>query len=944
MASLHALADRWPEINALLDEALALPAAQRGPWLDALEGPQATLRDTLARLLAAQLQVDTGDFLCTLPALDPPLPPDEPRPADTVGPYRLLQLLGRGGMGQVWRAERADGQLKRTVALKLPRLAWEGAVSERLARERDILASLAHPNIARLYDAGVDALGRPYLAMELVEGEAIDAWCSAHQAPVLQRVGLLLQVAAALAHAHARLVVHRDLKPSNILVTADGQVRLLDFGIAKLLQGDTAPSTELTRVAGAAMTLNYASPEQIRGEALTTATDVYSLGVVAFELLTGSRPYRLQRGTAAELEEAITRADVPLASSVAGTPALKKALRGDLDAILNQALRKDPLGRYASVEALAADLQRHLRHEPVLARPDAFGYRSWRWLQRHRLQAAALALAGGGLLVGSGVALWQARLAREEARRAGAEVQRQEAVRNLYIDTMTRLGVLARDEPEALARPGAVNQALRTELDAYLQRYADLPGAAAAQLEAVALQLNYASDFEGSLAVGQRYLAHLKAHGAEPAVVINAHNLLGRTLFQLNRPDESEAMRRAGLAWAPGADDDRSAAARLRLALDLVNLLANRGRRAEAAEVLQRADQLSAARFPAGLSRAQVLHRLATFRLMFDDAGALQAAQQAHALVQADRTVDDDHRENDLSVLASAWLAAGDPARAVPLLREELALNLKLYGQADRNAGRSAGRLAAALARSGADEEAHRVLDDLLARQPAAPAGGPVPANLLILRARRAEIAWLRGDAATALAQLAADPADYARQLSTRGGELLLSFEVRALLLAGQPQAALARAQRLQRAWPATVVTPSIPWLRLLETLALAQLATGDAAGARATTQHLLALFEQGGVQASWPWRVALELAAQAAQRQGDAAAAATLLARAAAVAAAAPSAVERAESALRQAEVLMAIGRVSEARAAARAALPDLADQHPDSARLAAARRLADG
>src|SRR5450755_4457304 len=320
----------WPVISALFDEALDMPARQRRRWLEELPEGQRTHRRTLELLLADHARVETQNFLDTLPKVgvaDEPAPDAPGESERTVGPYRLLRELGRGGMGSVWLAERADGVLKRQVALKLPRMAWGGGLAERLARERDILASLAHPHIARLYDAGVDGHGRPYLAMEYVEGQAIDVYCRERALPLHDRLVLLLQVAAAVAHAHARLVVHRDLKPGNILVTQDGQVRLLDFGIAKLMEGDRTEETSLTQVNGRALTLDYASPEQIRGEPLGTTSDVYSLAVVAYEVLAGARPYRLKRGTAAEMEEAIANAEPRLASDAAATPAARKALR-----------------------------------------------------------------------------------------------------------------------------------------------------------------------------------------------------------------------------------------------------------------------------------------------------------------------------------------------------------------------------------------------------------------------------------------------------------------------------------------------------------------------------------------------------------------------------------------------------------------------------------------
>ena len=290
----------WAEVSLLLDKALALPPAEREPWLRSLDGEHATHRETLRELLSHAASVETGDFLATLPRLGEPADTaalSEPAAGDSVGPYRLVRELGSGGMGSVWLAERADGALKRNVALKLPRMAWARGLAERMGRERDILATLEHPNIARLYDAGVDRHGRPFLALEYVEGRPIDVVANDRALDVAERIGLLLQVCTAVAFAHARLVVHRDLKPGNILVTAEGNVRLLDFGIAKLMQGGSAKETHLTQWAGRALTLDYASPEQIKGEPIGTASDVYSLGVVAFELLTGSRPYRLKRGS-----------------------------------------------------------------------------------------------------------------------------------------------------------------------------------------------------------------------------------------------------------------------------------------------------------------------------------------------------------------------------------------------------------------------------------------------------------------------------------------------------------------------------------------------------------------------------------------------------------------------------------------------------------------------
>ena len=425
IAVLHPrAAEQWPEVSRMLDEVLALDEGARAAWVAAL--PHTPAKAVLERLLGQCARVESADFLGTLPTLSPAalacIDADVGRltPGDLVGPWRLVRPLGQGGMGAVWLAERADGNLKRQVALKLPNRAWNATLAERMLRERDILASLTHPHIARLYDAGFDAQGRPYLALEYVDGRPIDRFVRAQAVPVRSIVALLLQVADAVAHAHSRLVIHRDLKPSNILVDAQGQVRLLDFGIAKLIEGERTEDTALTREAGHVLTPEYASPEQVRGEPLTTASDAYGLAVVAYELLAGCRPYRLKRGTLAELEDAIAQADPPRASEAASDPAVRKALRGDLDAILNKALKKRPEERYATVVAFAEDLQRHLDGHAVLARPDSRWYVARKFVARHRIPVAAVAATVAALGIGLGAALWQAQVAQDQARRADA--------------------------------------------------------------------------------------------------------------------------------------------------------------------------------------------------------------------------------------------------------------------------------------------------------------------------------------------------------------------------------------------------------------------------------------------------------------------------------------------------------------------------------------------
>lgn len=417
----------WKQLFELLDTALELPPDRQQAWLETLDSSRAALKPALLELLAKRASVQTNEALSALPRFtevgEAVRPGALPRAGDRVGPYRLLRELGSGGMGTVWLAERADGAFRRNVALKLPHVTWLGGLAERMARERDILAGLEHPNIARLYDAGVDELGRPFMAMELIEGLPIDRYCAERTLSTRQKLALVLDVARAVRHAHARLVVHRDLKPANILVSADGVVHLLDFGIARLLE--SGPEEDrLTRAAARPLTPDYASPEQLRGDALGTGSDVFSLGVILFELLTGKLPWTGMRAPDTE---------APAPSSQVADESLSREAQGDLDAIVGKALNPEPAGRYSTVDALAQDIERYLTGMPVQARPDSRAYRLGKLLRRNRTAAVALIAVITALIGGTAVALWQAREALEHAALAERQAARAENVKRFAL-------------------------------------------------------------------------------------------------------------------------------------------------------------------------------------------------------------------------------------------------------------------------------------------------------------------------------------------------------------------------------------------------------------------------------------------------------------------------------------------------------------------------------
>ena len=412
--------DRWRQLSPLLDNAIEMDAVERSAWLESLRSEDPDLAADIELLLEEHELLSKECFLDQVAAL----PPEPSLKGQVIGAYTLLSPIGQGGMGNVWLAERSDGRFESRVALKFLNAALiGGAGGERFRREGSILARLVHPHVTRLLDAGVSQIGQPYLVIEHVEGDHIDLYCDAKDLGTEARVRLFLDVLDAVAHAHANLIVHRDIKPSNVLVTPEGQVKLLDFGIAKLLENtaDAGAATALTREAGGALTPEYAAPEQVTGGAITTATDIYSSGVLLFLLLGG------QRKTGSPAETMLALVDATEFPKLTNVPA-------DLATIVAKALKKNSGERYSSATAFAEDLRRYLDHEPISARPDNVLYRVSKFLRRHwkGVTAVAALLLAASVLVG----FYTARLAMER-NRARLEAAKASKVSDLLIGMLT---------------------------------------------------------------------------------------------------------------------------------------------------------------------------------------------------------------------------------------------------------------------------------------------------------------------------------------------------------------------------------------------------------------------------------------------------------------------------------------------------------------------------
>ena len=733
-------ASSWRHIEALFDEAAALPAAERAAFLSRTCGEDLEMRREVESLLAADAVA--AEFLGQPAVAVAEPPPQATLTGRRVGHYQVEAKLGEGGMSTVYLAVRADDAYQQKVALKVLGSGADRAdLSARFRAERQILASLDHPGIARLLDGGTTDDGRPYLVMEHIEGVPLDQYCEARHLGLDARIDLFRQVCAVVQYAHQRLVVHRDIKPSNILVDALGVPRLLDFGIAKLLEGAQLPGTiEATVTGQRLMTPQYASPEQIEGGPITTASDVYSLGVLLYVLLTGHLPYRLPGTSSDALQRAVVEQDPERPSSDARrSPQLRRELRGDLDNIVLMALRKEPGRRYASVALFAEDLRRYRERLPVMAQPNRLGYRARKFVSRHKAAVSAAAL---GLALISGLAatmtVQAVRLARQ---RDELRAERDKAVKLTDLlqqvfagsdpgeargETLTAREVLDRGAARAMAtlqgQPDTqaalalaigkvymslglndralplLQQSLADRERLYGQAHLDV----AESLLALSVLHQNLGKFAEAEASQRRALAIQRRQlGDEEPRVGDTLTDLSVTLLALAKYPAAEEVVREALAIHRKAPAGQEA-----VAYDLNNLgsvLRRSGKLAEAETVYR--DALVAARAVFGPAHPQLTRTINNLAVVLRDEGDLAGAEplMREALAMSRKLYGEEHPDIalQLSNLASLVGARGDDDAWVAMARQALDMRRKLFGPGHEQVAMSLTNLGEALEQKG---------------------------------------------------------------------------------------------------------------------------------------------------------------------------------------------------------------------------------------------------
>ncbi|HZT78191.1 MAG TPA: serine/threonine-protein kinase [Vicinamibacterales bacterium] len=732
---------RWLRVSRHLDEVLDLTDEERAAHLDDLRRRDPDTAADVDAMLAEHRKLTSEGFLESTP---PAQPRETPLAGAAIGAYTLVSRIGQGGMGTVWLASRSDGRFEGRVAVKLLNAGLVGHGGEaRFTREGTILARLTHPHIARLVDAGVSETGQPYLVLEYVDGRHIDRYCDEQHLDVDARIRLFLDVQAAVAHAHANLIVHRDLKPSNVLVTGAGQVKLLDFSIAKLIgDEDAAVLTRLTHGTGAAMTPRYAAPEQITGGAVTTATDVYALGVLLYELLSGRHPTGPAATSSAALAKAITETE-PMRLSAAAPEPLRRMLRGDLETILAKALKKDPAERYASVTEFADDLRRYLDHLPIRARRDSLGYRTAKFVRRHWRGVAGTAVALVALSVTVG--FYTVRVATERDR---ARLQAEKASR--LSDLLTTLLTSADPYRTPDVRTPTVQNLLDLGAARIAAELGDQPEVQAEMFtvigrtyERMGLHAKALPLLEQALAIGRR------TFGPNHVRVAQSLNDLGVLQRQLGHPDRAEPLLVESLAMRRRLLGDRHADVAVTL-VELARVLRDRGRGADAEAPAREA--LAIRRHLFGDEHRETATSKNELGMILLERGDLAGAEPLlrENLATSVRVLGEGHPNTAAakSNVARLLVARGDAAAAEPLLRQALAVSASVFGETHAEYALRLNYLATAIEMQGRLAEADAMYARAVAIARAQFGDAHPQVAMLTLNHARVQIARGRGAAA----------------------------------------------------------------------------------------------------------------------------------------------------------------------------------------------------
>lgn len=733
-------AERWQQIEEVFQAALDIEASQRSAFLDSACGDDLNLRTEVDSLLRSHDQpfATASVFADGIQLLEHHA--ERLRAGERVGPYRIVREIGRGGMGSVFLAARADDAFQKLVAIKVIRRGLDtDDILRRFRSERQILARLDHPNITRLLDAGSTDDGLPYFVMEFIEGESIDQYCDRRKLSITERLKIFQSVCAAVGYAHQNLVIHRDIKPGNVLVTDEGVPRLLDFGIAKLLAAEEEP-TDATLTIARRLTPEFASPEQLRGEPITTVSDVYSLGVLLYLLLTGHRPHRASAGNPEDLTKAILCEDPErpsdevvraeetpsggitpesVSSTREGTPErLRRRLKGDLDNIVLMALRKEPQRRYVSADRLSEDISRHLSDLPVIARRDTLGYRVAKFTRRHAAGVSAAVLVSAVLIAGIATTIWQAHIARKERDHARLEQAKADHIKSFLTDMLSYSSPDYTSSNQNKNRDAKVSEVLdqaAKRADTELSDQPEVLAAIQSTIGGVYAEQGRYEQAETMLRVARNRTIQLYGHDSNETVEVS--DALANALLANGKPSESDALFREDIDTERRLERKGQANPK-----DMAYVLAGYGsmldqRNDRSADVYLR----EALNYTSGFTGKDRVFVAMIYNDLSNEAGYRGDSAERERYLRASLNEYNSlppgvyvEKAVTLSNLGALLINKGQFSEAEPLVREGLQLRLKIFGNAHIGTAGAFNRLSDLLYREGRYVEAERAAQDAI--------------------------------------------------------------------------------------------------------------------------------------------------------------------------------------------------------------------------------------